>query len=77
MGYVNINRSFVLADKGCGNNKFINYIYKNDCELVMPSRKSPKFQRKYDKWIYIECHLIENFSNCAVRILNKKIKTNA
>ncbi len=63
MEHVNINGSFVLADKGYDSNKFIDYIYENGGEPVIPSRKSAKFQRKYDKWIYIERHLVENFFN--------------
>ena len=63
MEHVNINGSFVLADKGYDSNKFIDYIYENNGEPVIPSRKNAKFQRKYDKWLYMERHLVEKFFN--------------
>ncbi len=39
MEHINIDGSFVLADKGYDSNKFIDYIYENGGEPVIPSKK--------------------------------------
>lgn len=56
MEHINIDGNFVLADKGYDSNKFIDYIYENGGGPVIPSKKSAKSQRKYDKWLYMERH---------------------
>jgi len=63
LGYVNINGSTVLADRGYDSNNLIDYIYSHGGEPVIPSRKGAKFKRKCDWWLYKERHLVEVFFN--------------
>jgi len=60
---ININGSFVLADRGYDSNNLIDYIYSRGGEPVIPSRKGTKFQRKCDWWLYKERHLAGVFFN--------------
>ncbi len=56
---ININGSYVLADRGYDSNKFTDYIYSHGGKPVIPSRKTAKEQRECDWWMYKERHLVE------------------
>ena len=50
----------ILADKGYYSEKFVEFLKKNDCEALIPSRSNSKKKRVFDKHIFRERHLIEN-----------------
>jgi transposase len=51
----------VIADKGYDSQEFVDYLHKNNCEVVIPSRCNNKIQRIIDKDTYKGRHYIENF----------------
>lgn len=57
--HVELDGSFVLADKGYDSNALIDHIYEHGAEPVIPSRKGAKFERRCDWWRYKERHLVE------------------
>ncbi len=56
-----IEGSNVLADHGYDSWQLINYIYENDEEPTIPSKKGAKFERHCDWWLYKERHLVEKY----------------
>jgi len=57
----NISDSFIIADKGYDSNDFIQFMRRNHCTPVVPSKKNRKQPRDYDLYIYKERNLIECF----------------
>lgn len=53
--------SYVLADKGYDSKDFVNAIEAKGGIPVVPSRRNAKHPRSYDKHVYKDRHLIENF----------------
>ena len=51
----------VLADKGYDSDTLVKLIGANNCRAVIPPRSNRKTLRTYDRWLYKERHLIENF----------------
>ena len=56
--YKNAN---VIADKAYDSEEFVNFITKNQCQAVIPSRKTNKNPREYKFCLYKERHLVECF----------------
>ena len=50
----------ILADKGYYSEKFVEFLKKNDCEALIPSRSNSKNKRVFDKHIFRDRHFIEN-----------------
>ena len=59
--HINIEGSKVLADRGYGSYKLIDYINENGGEPTIPSKKGAKFERHCDWWLYKERHLVEKY----------------
>ena len=55
-----IDAEALLADKAYDTDEMIEYLEKNDIEVVIPSKKNRKIQRNHDAYIYKMRHLIEN-----------------
>lgn len=55
-----ISAEALLADCGYDTNDIIAYALFQDMEVVIPSTKSRKEQREYDKYLYKLRHLVEN-----------------
>ena len=51
---------YVIADKGYDSEAFVLHLKGRDSEAVIPSRTNHKVQRKIDKHLYKERHLIKN-----------------
>ena len=51
---------YLLADKGYDSQEILDFAKKNGMRSVIPSRKSRKIQRYYDKNLYKARHLVEN-----------------
>ena len=60
---VNIEGSNILADKAYGSLKIREYITFQKASYTIPPKSNAKEQWEYDKWLYIERHLIECFFN--------------
>ena len=60
---VNIEGSNILADKAYGSLKIREYIISQKASYTIPPKSNAKEQWEYDKWLYIERHLIECFFN--------------
>lgn len=60
---VNIEGSNILADKTYGSLKTREYITSQKASYTIPPKSNAKEQWEYDKWLYIEHHLIECFFN--------------
>ena len=56
-----IDCTMVIADKGYDSDVLVEFIKAQSSIAVIPPRKNRKIQRKYDKHIYKERHLIECF----------------
>jgi transposase len=56
-----ISNANVICDRAYNSEKFRNQIITQDCTPVIPSKSNSKNPAKYDKHIYKERHLIENF----------------
>jgi transposase len=54
---------FVIADKGYDADAFVAQIQAQGATAVIPPRANRKEQRKYDKHLYRERHLVECFIN--------------
>ncbi len=50
----------LLADRGYDTNKILDYAQEHTIEAVIPPKRNRKNQRKYDKELYKQRHLIEN-----------------
>lgn len=59
--HMDLKGSKVLADRGYDSDKLMDYIYEQGGEPTIPSRKSAKFERYCDWWLYKERHLVEKF----------------
>ena len=59
----NVSNCFVLADKGYDSDKLVREIESKGCTAVIPPRSNRTALRVYDRHIYEERHLIENFFN--------------
>jgi transposase len=73
-----IKDTTVIADKGYDSQEFVDYLHKNNCEVVIPSRCNNKIQRGIDKNTYKQRHYIENFFSkikCFRRICTRFDKT--
>lgn len=57
--HIELEGCAVLADKGYDSNALIDYVYERGAEPVIPSRKSAKFERRCDWWLYKKRHLVE------------------
>ena len=55
-----ITAEYLLADKGYDSDALVGVLKKNGIHPVIPSRKSRKSLRSYDKYIYRVRHLVEN-----------------
>ena len=60
---VNTEGSNILADKAYGSLKIREYITSRKASYTIPPKSNAKEQWEYDKWLYIERHLIECFFN--------------
>lgn len=58
---ISLSESKVLADRGYDSYALIDYIYEHGGEPAIPSRKSAKFERHCDWWLYKERHLVKKF----------------
>ena len=56
-----LENSYVLADKGYDSKEFVGAIEDKGGIPVVPSRKNAKNPRSYDKHLYKDRHLVENF----------------
>src|SRR5690606_14611485 len=56
-----LENSYVLADKGYDSKEFVDAIREKGGFPVVPSRKNAKQPRAYDKCLYKDRHLVENF----------------
>ena len=54
---------YILADRGYDSSEIVEFIEAHGAKSVIPSRKSNKIQRIYDRHIYKERHLIECLFN--------------
>ena len=57
----NIHNTNVIADKAYDSDKFRQKIKEQNCTHDIPPRKNRNVQHEYDKYVYIERHLIECF----------------
>ena len=57
----NVDNCNVIADKGYDSDELIELLENNSCTVVIPPRSNRKTQRDYDRHLYKERHLIENF----------------
>lgn len=57
-GHVDCN---VIADKGYDSNDFVESIKSKNCLAVVPPRSNRKTPRDYDRFLYKDRHLVENF----------------
>jgi len=55
-----LDAAYLLADKGYDADVIVEECQKNGTEPVIPPKKNRKIQRKYDKELYRERHLMEN-----------------
>ena len=55
------SNSNVIADKGYDADSLRNSAYSRQCDVVIPPRSNRNTQYPYDKFLYKERHLIENF----------------
>ena len=53
----------LIADRGYASQDFIDWLIEHGIEIVIPSHQTAKAERDYDKWLYRERHLVENFIN--------------
>lgn len=51
----------VIADKGYDSNDLVESVESNNCRAVIPPRSNRKTPRDYDRFLYKERHLVENF----------------
>lgn len=51
----------VIADKGYDSNNLVESVESNNCRAVIPPRSNRKTPRGYDRFLYKERHLVENF----------------
>ena len=56
-----LKNSYVLADKGYDSKEFVETIHSQGGIPVIPSRRNAKEPREYDKFLYKDRHLVENF----------------
>ena len=56
-----LENSYVLADKGYDGKDFVDAIRDQGGIPVIPSRRNARKPRMYDKCLYKDRHLIENF----------------
>ena len=56
----NFAADYVIADKGYDAEPFVLKLKERNCEVVIPSRRNHKVQRKIDEHLYKERHLIES-----------------
>lgn len=59
--HIDIEGSNILADRGYDSNQLLDYIYECGGEPTISSRKSAKFDRHCDWWLYKERHLVEKY----------------
>jgi transposase len=74
----NIKDTTIIADKRYDSHDFEEFLHKNNCEVVIPSRKTNRAQRNIDMNIYKLRHFIENFfskTKCFRRICTRFDKT--
>jgi len=57
-GHTNCN---VIADKGYDSNELVQAIESSNSQAVIPPRSNRKMPRNYDRVLYKERHLVENF----------------
>ena len=50
----------VIADKGYDSNEIVEMVERSGAEAVIPPRKSRKWLRMYDTFLYKTRHLVEN-----------------
>lgn len=60
---VGYNSEHVIGDKGYDSDDFITVIETNGATAVIPPRRNRGAQRKYDRHLYKERHLVECFIN--------------
>jgi len=51
----------VIADKGYDSDELVQTIQSNNSEAIIPPRSNRKVQRDFDRFLYKERHLVENF----------------
>ncbi|AET61955.1 transposase [Paenibacillus terrae HPL-003] len=68
MGYemlksMDLTQKQVLADRAYDTNRILQLLEEQEATPVIPSKKNRRVQRKWDKAIYKERHLVECFFN--------------
>lgn len=58
-----LTRKQVLADRAYDTNRILSLLEEQKGTVVIPSKKNRRVQRKWDKEIYKERHLVECFFN--------------
>jgi len=59
----NVSGCFVIADKAYDSDKLVQDIESKGCQAVIPPRSNRVKLRSYDRHVYKERHLVENFFN--------------
>ncbi len=68
-----LENSYVLADKGYDSKEFVGAIEEKGGTPVVPSRKNAKNPRSYDKHLYKDRHLVENFFGSIINSVGWRI----
>jgi len=63
LSYLPLAGSKVIADRGYDTDEILIYIEDQEAVHVIPPRSNRRYQRKYDRHIYKERHLVECFFN--------------
>ena len=63
LSQVEIESSNILAGKAYGSSKIREYITSRKAFYTIPPKSNTKEQWEYDRWLYMERHLIECFFN--------------
>ena len=56
-----VSADYILADRAYDADQFISFVNSQDSQIVCPPKKNRKVQRKYDRHLYKERHLVECF----------------
>jgi transposase len=56
-----IRRAYVLGDKGYDANALREQLRRQRCRVVIPSNRSRRRRRPFDRRLYKRRHLVENF----------------
>ena len=53
----------LLADRAYDSDRFLQWLTRQDCQVVIPPRKNRLNPHEYDKFLYRERHLVKFFIN--------------